>query len=105
MILRLVLLLLLSPLARADAGWTGPGRVAEIGPEIGRFVFRLETGENPSDCRDKAWFYVDYTGLGAELMFHALLRSIVADKQVQVFVTGRCDLNQYSEVSTLRLHR
>lgn len=85
----------------ADAGWTGYGRIAELQPTTaGRFLVRLETDPNPSDCRNKSWFYRDYGDAGVELMFHALLGALTSNLQARVFITGRCDLNGYSEISS-----
>jgi hypothetical protein len=87
--------------AWAGAGWTSYGRVVELHPTTaGRFLVQLNVASNPSGCRDEAWFYRDYTGTGVELMFHALLGAITSNIQARVYVTGRCDLNGYSEISS-----
>ncbi len=85
----------------AGAGWTAYGQVVELNPTTaGRFLVELNVASNPSGCREKGWFYRDYTGNGVELMFNALLGSVTSGKQVRVYVTGRCDLNGYSEISS-----
>jgi hypothetical protein len=85
----------------AGAGWTAYGRVLELQPTTaGRFLVRLEVASNPSGCRNEQWFYRDYTGLGVELLFHALLGAATSNLSARVFVTGSCDLNGYSEISS-----
>jgi hypothetical protein len=85
----------------ASAGWTSYGRVLELQPTTaGRFLVRLDVGSNPSGCRNENWFYRDYTGSGAEFMFHALLGAATSNLAARVYVTGRCDLNGYSEISS-----
>ena len=87
--------------AWAVAGWTAYGIVTELNPTSqGRFLVKLEVDSNPSGCRDKHWFYRDYSGSGVDHMFHVLLGSVTAGKQARVYVTGRCDLNGYSEMSS-----
>jgi len=87
--------------AWAGAGWTSYGQVVELNPTTaGRFLVKLNIASNPSGCRNEVWFYRDYTGNGVELMFHALLGAITSDKSARVYVTGRCDLNGYSEISS-----
>ena len=66
----------------------------------GRFLVRLDGASNPSGCRDESWFYRDYAGVGVELMFHALLGAATSNLAARVYVTGRCDLNGYSEISS-----
>ena len=100
-ILSILLGLCLQGVAWASAGWTSYGQVLELHPTTaGRFLVRLDVGSNPSSCRHESWFYRDYTGAGVELMFHALLGAITSGKPARVYVTGRCDLNGYSEISS-----
>ena len=92
---------LLQGVAWAGAGWTSYGRVLELQPTTaGRFLVRLDGVSNPSGCRNETWFYRDYTGKDAELMFHALLGAVTSNLAARVYVTGRCDLNGYSEISS-----
>ena len=87
--------------AWAGTGWTSYGRIQELQPTTaGRFLVRLDGVANPSGCRDQGWFYRDYTGREAELMFHALLGAVTSNLAVRVYATGRCDLNGYSEISS-----
>jgi hypothetical protein len=100
-VLGLLLMLLCHDGAWAGAGWTSYGRVTELQPTTaGRFLVRLDGASNPSGCRDESWFYRDYAGVGVELMFHALLGAATSNLTVRVYVTGRCDLNGYSEISS-----
>lgn len=86
------------------SGWTETTRVITLQPTTqGRFLVRLDTDEKVSGCRERDWFFRDYTGLGAELMFEVLLEAAVRNQSVQLFLTGRCDLDGYSEFSEVRL--
>lgn len=83
------------------AGWTSYGNVTELIPTTaGRFLVRLDVANNPSGCKDKQWFYQDYSGTGADHMFRALLAALTAGQRVRVYVTGSCDLKGYSEISS-----
>lgn len=96
-----VCLALVSTEAWPVAGWTSYGQVSELNPTTaGRFLVKLEVASNPSGCRNKQWFYRDYTGTGADHMFRTLLGAVTAGKKVRVFVTGSCDLDGYSEISS-----
>ncbi len=59
----------------------------------------------PAAAGMRVWFYQDYTGTGVELMFHALLGAITSGIPARVYVTGRCDLNGYSEISSASISR
>lgn len=86
----------------ASSGWTNHAQVIELTPTIhGRFLVKLGVTENPSGCRNKTTFYSDYGTRGSEKMYRALLEAVGSDKKVRVFVTGRCGLNGYSEISSV----
>ena len=94
-------LALLSGTAWSSAGWTSYATVTELTPTTaGRFLLRLDVSDNPSGCKNKQWFYQDYRGTGADLMFHALLTALTSGQKVRVYVTGSCDLNGYSEITS-----
>ena len=96
-----IYLMLVSVEALSVAGWTSYGKVTELNPTTsGRFLVKLNVTSNPSDCKNKQWFYRDYTGTGADHMFRALLGAVTSGKRVRVYITGRCDLNGYSEISS-----
>lgn len=98
--------LLFSQYAGAKAGWTDYVSVAELVPTGQRyFEFRLPVTENPSGCRDKTWFYRDYSSSGSEKMFELLFESIKSGVQVRVYVTGVCNLSGYSEISSVSVVR
>jgi len=88
----------------AVAGWTDYVHVAELTPTIhGRYLVKLKITENPSGCKNKEVFYQDYNITGAVQMYEALLKAVVSDKKVRVYVTGKCDLNGYSEISSVTI--
>ncbi|MGD2082464.1 MAG: hypothetical protein PVF91_05835 [Chromatiales bacterium] len=85
---------------QADAGWTGYGYVEELrADQFGRFEVRLDVDDNPTDCRNGRWFYRGAI-TGSELMYRALLEAVSARKRVRVYVTGLCDIKDYSEISS-----
>lgn len=91
---------MLSFTATANSGWTGYGYVIELNPTIHhRFKVHLDVKANESSCREKQWFYQDYNASGAREMYLALLEAVVSNKTVRVYVTGRCDINEFAEIS------
>ncbi len=64
---------------------------------------KLDVSENPSGCRNKQTFYQDYALRGSDKMFRALLEALSTGKRVRVFVTGGCDINGYSEISSVSI--
>lgn len=96
----LILLLIVSFSVSATSGWTTYGKVIELVPTIHhRFKVKIDVGDNKSDCKKKQWFYQDYNVSGAEEMYLALLAAVTSSKTVRVYVTGRCDIKEYSEIS------
>lgn len=95
--------LLLSPaLAFSASGWTDYAPIAELTPTIhGRYLVQLRISENPSGCRNKNTFYQDYGLPGANNMYLALLEAVGSEKSVRVYTTGKCELNGYSEISSV----
>jgi hypothetical protein len=95
-------LLLSSAAILANSGWTKHADIIELIPtDKGRYLVRLNISENPSGCRNKNTFYQDYGTRGADNMYLALLEAVKANKQVRVYVTGKCELNGYSEISSV----
>ena len=85
----------------AAAGWTSYGVVSELNATTsGQFLVKLEVASSPSDCKDKKWFYSDYSRTGAEYMFRTLLGGVTSGKKVRVYVSGLCDVNGYSEITS-----
>ena len=96
------LLLALSTLALAVSGWTDYARVAELIPGTQyRYLVRLQVAENPSGCKNKDTFYQDYSATGSNHMFRVLLEAVASGKDVRVYVTGKCELNGYAEISSV----
>ncbi|UCH48630.1 MAG: hypothetical protein JSU95_02165 [Betaproteobacteria bacterium] len=90
--------------AIAGAGWTDFAPVAELRPTSQvRYVVRLKVSENPSGCRTEEFFFQDYTASGSRQMFRALLSAVEHRKDVRVYVTGRCNLDGYSEISAVSI--
>jgi hypothetical protein len=95
-------LLFLPSIVLAEAGWTEHASVAELTPTVhGRFLVKLSVVNNPSGCKEKQTFYRDYNLPGAELMFQTLLEAVSSGKRVRVYVTGICDINNYSEITSV----
>jgi hypothetical protein len=98
----LTLLLLTSFPGRAASGWTDYGYVIELVPTIHhRFKVNLDVKGNKSSCNEKQWFYQDYDMPGAKEMYQALLEAVSSNKTLRVYVTGRCNINEYAEISSV----
>ena len=98
--------ILLSFSSHATSGWTEYGYVVELVPTIHyRFKVNIALKGNKSGCKEKQWFYQDYDKSGARAMYMALLESITADKTVRVYVTGRCNIDEYAEISSVGIRR
>lgn len=94
--------LILSPLAKAGAGWTEYAPVAELVPTARHYYeVMLSVKDNPSGCKAKKWFYQDYGSPGSDKMFQTILEALKSGKWVRVHVTGKCNLNGYSEISAV----
>lgn len=98
------LFLCVSTSAIAGAGWTGFAMVMELRPTSQiRYIFRLDVAKNPSGCTSEQFFYQDYPASGSQQMFRTLLSAVEYRKNVRVYVTGRCDLDGYSEISAVSI--
>jgi hypothetical protein len=90
------------PAVRAEAGWTDYASVIELIPTAKHYYeVHLEVGSNPSGCRDKNWFYLNYETPGTDKMFDLFVESIKSRMRLRVYVTGVCNLNGYSEITAV----
>lgn len=95
-----MILVSLSFSSLANSGWTDYGYVLELQPGTQhRYSVSIDIKENKSGCKESQWFYQDYDISGAREMYLALLEAVSANKLVRVYVTGRCDINDYAEIS------
>ena len=84
------------------AGWTSYGTVAELrATTANRFYVKLNVTSNPSGCCNQEWFYRDYSSPGGDYMFRALLSAVTDGKNGRVYVTGFCDIDGYSEITSV----
>jgi len=87
--------------ARAQSGWTAKGNLTHMqATTSGKMIVNGEFKENPSDCKNSKAFYIDYDIDGANHIFQLLLKAIASDKPVKLYVTGKCELNGQSEISS-----
>ena len=94
--------LLLPGVSRAGAGWTDDVKVIELVPTSRHYYeIQLKVTKNPSGCRKKNWFYIDYQTRGADEMFDLFVEGIQSSLRLRVYVTGICNLNGYSEISAV----
>ena len=94
------------PTAIAESGWTDYVNVTELVPTSRHYYeFKLPVTENPSGCKNNNLFYQDYTSNGADAMFTTLLEALKSRLNVRVYVTGRCNLSGYSEISSVSIVR
>lgn len=88
----------------AGSGWTPFAQVAELTPTVHhRYLLRVAVTDNPSGCRNQEFFYQDYAAPGSAQMFRTLLTAIESRKNVRLYVTGKCDLEGYSEISAVTI--
>ena len=96
--------LLISHFSHADAGWTDFVTLAELVPTARHYYeVRLLVKKNPSGCKNKSWFYQDYSSLGSDKMFITLLEGIKSEVRIRVYVTGICNISGYSEISSVSI--
>ena len=87
-----------------EAGWTQPAGITALeANQQGRFTLRLNLNKSASGCRSADGFYADYGRDGSELMYQTALEALSNQRRVQVYVTGGCDLDGYSAISSVRI--
>lgn len=87
-----------------EAGWTAPASIKNLeASQQGRFILRLNLSKSSSGCRSADGFYADYGRDGSELMYTTALEALRNHLKVQVYVTGGCDLDGYSAISSVRI--
>lgn len=98
-----IYLLLSTPLsAIADSGWTDYAAITELIPTSHhRYTVSLANTKNPGGCKNKQTFYQDYDASGANQMFGTLLQATATGNEVRVYVTGKCELKGYSEITSV----
>ena len=100
----LFILLLATSRAGAEAGWTDPGPVVAFEANIfGRILVEVDTGGNPSGCKEKTLFFREVTGTGSDQMHQLLLEATTHRIPVRLRVTGVCHLKGYSEISAVTM--
>ena len=88
--------------AQAGAGWTDYVVVSELVPTSRHYYeVRLEGGKNPSGCREDDWYYLNYEAPGADKIFDLFVDAIEQRLRLRVYVTGVCNFNGYSEISSV----
>lgn len=86
----------------ADSGWTDYATITELIPTSHhRYKVSLGNTKNPGGCKDKQTFYQDYDATGAKQMFDTLLQATATGNKVRVYVSGKCELNGYSEITSV----
>ena len=94
--------LTLSSHVGAGTGWTDYVTVAELVPTNRHYyTVRLPVKENPSGCKIKTWFYQDYGLPGSVEMFQVLLEGVKSGIQIRLYVTGKCNIDGYAEISAV----
>ena len=99
-----VMVLIFSPVVHAEAGWTDFVTVAELVPTARHYYeVKLPVKENPGGCKNKIWFYQNYGTPGSDKMFDTLLEGIKSGIRLRFYVTGVCNINGYSEISSISI--
>ena len=90
----------------AGAGWTDTVSIGELVLTAKHYYeVRLPVEDNPSGCKEENWFYLNYDAIGSQQMFTALLEAMNSNIRLRVYVTGVCNINGYSEISSINLMR
>ncbi len=98
--------LMFIPSAHGESGWTDYVTIGELVPtSLHYYEIRLPVKENPSGCKNATWFYQDYSATGSDFMFRTFLQGVSSGIQVRVFVTGRCNIKGYAEISSVSVTR
>jgi len=98
--------LLYSNFVQASAGWTDFVTVEELIPTSRHYYeLKLSVKDNPSGCKNKTWFYQNYGSRGSDKMFDTLLEGMKSGFRLRVYVTGICNINDYSEFSSVNIIR
>lgn len=88
-----------------EAGWSTSAAVHKVESTAqARYLVRINVDEAHT-CKSKNTYYQDYTASGARFMYEALLMAMASDLPVQVYTTGRCELNGYAEIGAVRVLR
>jgi hypothetical protein len=88
----------------AAQGWTDYATIEELTPiSHGHFLVRLKVSKNPTKCKNKEMFCRAYRMPGAQHMYVKLENAVASSQKVRVHVTGRCELNGYSEISSISI--
>lgn len=96
--------LFFSSFVQAGAGWTDFATVAELVPTARHYYkVKLAVENNPSGCDEKLWFYQNYASPGSDNMFKTLLEGIKSNIRLRVYVTGVCNIDGYSEISSVSI--
>ena len=87
-----------------EAGWTEPTSITALeANQQARFILRLDFKKSVSGCRNADGFYADYGRSGSELMYQTALEALRYERKVQVYVTGVCDFDGNSAISSVRI--
>lgn len=84
---------------QAQSGWTKTTEIIEITATANKFIIHAKPRKNPTDCKDRNHFYLNYTMPGANKIYNLLLDAAVKKLTVKLYITGLCDIFDMSELS------
>ena len=84
---------------QAQSGWTTDTEIIEITAAANKFIIHAKPRRNPTDCKDRSHFYLNYTMPGANKIYNLLLDAAVRNLTVKLYITGLCDIFDMSELS------
>jgi hypothetical protein len=91
-------------LASPVTGWLAPAKLQALTvTSEGRYLFSILPDEGASVCSAPGQFYLDFNSIAADSAYQLLLQSMLADRAVELHVTGRCALQGVAEVNAVRL--
>lgn len=93
-----------SSVVSAEAGWLPASKVKTLTvSHFGRYLVELSTATESRVCSQANQFFIDFDATGAESAYRMLLEASLAERRVQLYVTGRCALKGVAEFSSVKL--
>jgi len=95
------------------SGWTGSGKITELnhqqlgGAGSNQIFLKVSVDQNPSspeNCIVRDGFFFEVTDDRTERLFTILLSSLMANREIKLFVTGECHAWGYARLDGVILN-
>ena len=101
MLFMTTILFLNTSASAADSGWSNYTSISEItASNRDYYTIQLSSPTGTKNCKNKDTVYLEYDAKGSQAMFQILLNALISKNEVRVYLTGRCELHGYSEISS-----